>query len=82
MGSVFSGYKYTRVLNDKKENTKKRSTFSGYRKYGTSHDEKNQGGVLGGLGYVGGSIAAGIGGIGEGIQGTFDVSTSTFTATE
>ena len=29
--------------------------------------EKNRGGLLGGLGYVGGSIAAGVGGIGEGI---------------
>ena len=67
MGSVFSGYKYTRVSNDKKEDTKKRSTFSGYKKYGTSYNEKNQGGFLGGLGFVGGSAVAGLGGILEGV---------------
>lgn len=33
----------------------------------SSAGRKNNGGLLGGLGYVGGSIAAGIGGIGEGI---------------
>ena len=33
----------------------------------SSAGRKNKGGLLGGLGYVGGSIAAGIGGIGEGI---------------
>ena len=32
-----------------------------------SNEKKNKGGLLGGLGYVGGSIAAGVGGVAEGV---------------
>ena len=45
-----------------KKETKSKISVSSYLS-----KSKNNGGVLGGLGYVGGSIAAGVGGIGEGI---------------
>ena len=66
MASRVSGYSLNKRLkeNQAKRQIQTRSRVSGYSKYGTSYNAKNSGSTLG---YLGGSLAAGIGGIGEGI---------------
>ncbi len=64
--SAFSGYSLNKRLNNLKEKQQeqKRSAFSGYSKYGTSYRGKNSGSTLG---YLGGSMFAGLAGVVEGV---------------
>jgi hypothetical protein len=66
MASRVSGYSLNKRLkeNQAKRQSQTRSRVSGYSKYGTSYNAKNSGSTLG---YLGGSLAAGLAGIGEGV---------------
>ena len=61
-------YANNRGYNGKTTQSKRKSPLASY---GAGTPEQNRGGLLGGLGYLGGSLLAGIGGVGEGIADLF-----------
>lgn len=68
MASGLASIGKRRALENVRERAQESKTASGLASIGKrSDDEKNRGGLIGGLGYVGGNLGLGIAGIGEGV---------------